>query len=396
MRILLQDIKTSGHRIEYARHLIKYFIRSGHDVYYCTRGHDNRLQQLRELGATVDAYSEQPAITSISDFPSHQMELYQYYRSVFATAEAWNADIVHQLYLESSENMLLLSLLTKIRPDWLFFGTYFSKRLITPSTSLAKSVFRYTRRFSVKTLIRLGLLENIFVLHESMRRELADRLPIDEKFISVVPDPINPPTIERCRSAARNALGLPENDTILLFFGATRYNKGADILLDSLSLLDEENVTVVFAGPADAVSHDDIAHAEPNISPGINIISRFEFIPDDQIYQYFIASDAVCLPYRSEYQGTSGILQRAIASHRPVIGTDCGIVSSIIRQWETGLVVQPDSPSEFARGIESFLQDEEQYQNLSDRANEYIKKHHWENFAEQVLNTYRRCYNGRF
>jgi len=226
-----------------------------------------------------------------------------------------------------------------------------------------------------------------------MREELADRLSIDQKSMHVVPDPINPPAIERCRSTARNTLGLPENDTILLFFGATRYNKGADILLNSLSLLDEEDLTIIFAGPADSVSHDDIAHAEPNINSGINIITQFKFISDDQIYQYFIASDAVCLPYRSEYQGTSGVLQRAIAAHRPVIGTDCGIVSSIIKQWETGLVVQPDSASEFARGIESFLQNKEQYQSISDRANEYVERHHWENFAEQVLDTYKKYYN---
>lgn len=389
MKILLQDIDTTGHRIEYAKYLVEYFVGNGHDVFYCTRGRDDRLQQLRERGATVRTYPALPSVETASDVLVYQMSLIKYYHTVFNKADDWNVDIVHLLDMESTEIALLPTLSTKLRSDWEFFGTYFSKRLITPIKKPLARVYRGIRRRTIELLARLGLIESIFVLHDRIKRDYVDALSVNDRFISVIPDPITPPPTNCARQSVRNHLSLPEEDTILLFFGSARYNKGPDILLDALPLLDEENVTVVFAGTADYIGTEEITQARSQTHADVEILDRLDFIPEEEIYNYFFASDVVILPYRREYQGTSGVLQRSIATRRPVIGTDCGLIGTIIEEWDAGLVVEPDSPRQLAQGIREYLNKKEYYDRLvTNRADEYVRIHHWKNFADQILESY--------
>lgn len=74
---------------------------------------------------------------------------------------------------------------------------------------------------------------------------------------------------------------------IILFFGSARYNKGPDILLESLSYIEQENITIVFAGKSDSITQKDVQKARQKTDHKIKIITRFEFIPDDQIDTYF-------------------------------------------------------------------------------------------------------------
>jgi len=387
MKILLQDVSTTGHRIEYAKYLIKHFVENDHDVFYCTRGQDDRLQRLRECGATVRIYPKLPSIKTASDVFAYQISLTKYIHAVFNKADDWNIDVVHLLDMDGTESSLLPALLKNSHSDWKFFGTYFSKRLITSTKNPLARTYRGVRRLSLKCMARLDIIESIFVLHRRIKRDYVDSLSISDDFISVIPDPIEPPTSNSSCQSARNYLSLPEEGTILLFFGSARYNKGPDILLDALSLLDGDDLTVVFAGTAGSVDTEDISQAQSQT--GIEIISRLDFIPDEDIYKYFFATDAVLLPYRTEYQGTSGVLQRSIATRRPVISTDCGLIGSIVKEWDAGLVVEPDSPTKLAQGIQEYLDNKGYYDQLAtDRADEYVQRHHWENFAKRVLETY--------
>jgi glycosyltransferase involved in cell wall biosynthesis len=388
MRILLLDVGTSGHRIEYARYLIQHFTERDHEVLYCTLGEDDRINHLCDEGVEIRTFEKPPTIESTWNKVSYRVHLYQYYQSIFELANDWDANIVHHLFIDRTEVMLLPVLLKETRSDWKFFGTYFNQTLTEPTESIAKATFRFGQRISVRYLIRLGAIDGLFIHHPVLRERLAEELSINKEYIISIPDPIDPPVITDSKKTLRKRLSLPLKKTILLFFGGTRLNKGPDILLNSLTHIDQKELAVVFAGQAEDIDEEDIRHIEPRINSDISIISRFKFIPDDEVYQYFVASDAVVLPYRSTYRGTSGILQRAMASDRPVIGTDCGIIGTIIQEWNAGVVVEPDSALQLTQGIEEFLE-KKNCQGIINNT-KYVEAHHWKEFASRVQDTYKR------
>jgi glycosyltransferase involved in cell wall biosynthesis len=389
MRILLLDIKTSGHRIEYAGYLTQHFQDNEHEVYYYTCGTDDRLSQLEELGATVNTFHRVPTFESAKDIFTYQIGLFQYYRSAFKIADSWEADIVHQLYMERTEIPLLPTLIERRNSGWQFFGTYFAVQMSIDSERVSKQVFRYGQRLSIRILVKRGLIDGLFVHSKRLYDDVAAIISKDKNIISVVPDPIDPPAIKKTKTQAREELSLPKEDLVILFFGSARQNKGPDVLLESLSYLGDKSITVVFAGKAGHIDKTDIQNIRSTISSEIDIVDIFRFIPDKRIYTYFYAADAIALPYRTNYHGTSGILQRSIASERPVIGTDCGIVGSIINSWNAGITVEPNSPSGFARGIEEYIKNKEYYdKKVTRNAQKYINRHHKKELASQVLGTY--------
>jgi len=85
----------------------------------------------------------------------------------------------------------------------------------------------------------------------------------------------------------------------------------------------------------------------------VRVIDRF--IPDDEVGLYFSAADLVVLPYRSATQ--SGIVPIAFAFERPVIATRVGGLSEAVRDGETGLLVEPNSPAALAEAIVRFYED---------------------------------------
>jgi glycosyltransferase involved in cell wall biosynthesis len=389
MKVLLLDVATSGHRIEYAKYLSDYLIQSGHEIYYCTIGEDDRLQYLRDSGVSVNTFQINSATETISNKIQYRIQLYQYHQDVFELANNRNVDVVHHLFIDGAEVTLLLNLLMEKRSGWEFFATYFNQALTKPTTSSLKHIYRVGQRLSIKHLLNSNEICGLFVHHSQIYDKLADKLSLNKEHFSIVPDPIEPPASNNSKKKFRKKLSLPTDDIILLFFGETRSEKGADILLNSLKYIGDRRLTVVFAGPADNVGDHSIVDIQSQIDSNINIIPRFEFIPDEDIYSYFFASDAIVLPYRSEYRGTSGILQRAIASGRPVIGTDCGTVGTIISEWNAGVVVEPDSAPQFGRGIEEFIENKQHYEDMVQEITpEYIQSHHWKEMSAQILETY--------
>ncbi len=120
------------------------------------------------------------------------------------------------------------------------------------------------------------------------------------------------------------------------------------------------------------------------------VITRLEHIPDAEMPAYFLAADAVVLPYRGYSQGTSGVLQLAAAAGKPVIATDAGEVGETVRRHSLGIVVAPDSPEALRAGIEEFLSRPGAIAaEVAPHAFEYAGRSGWKEFAATIEAVYR-------
>lgn len=159
------------------------------------------------------------------------------------------------------------------------------------------------------------------------------------------------------KAGARNHLGLPENEKIILFFGFIRKYKGLDILLDAISYLKGSGIKLLVAGE---FYEDEKQYKEQIEKLGItdHLILRTDFIPDSEVKYYLCAADAVIQPYRNATQ--SGVTPLAYHFEKPMIVTNVGGLPSLVPDGKAGLVVEPD-PEAVAKGILKFYQLGENY-----------------------------------
>lgn len=66
------------------------------------------------------------------------------------------------------------------------------------------------------------------------------------------------------------------------------------------------------------------------------VVTRFEYISEDQIDAYFYASDMLVLPHRGFYAGSSGLLYEAEALGLPVIVSDVFETGHVARERNLG------------------------------------------------------------
>jgi glycosyltransferase involved in cell wall biosynthesis len=134
----------------------------------------------------------------------------------------------------------------------------------------------------------------------------------------------------------------------LLFFGFVRPYKGLDTLIRALALLGDYDITLTIAGEFWGGKTELLKQIDDlGITRKVEIVDRY--IPEDEMGRYFDSADVVVLPYKQAV--TSGVIATAYGFRRPVLATNVGGFSEIIKEGCTGKLVPPDDPQAFAAGI---------------------------------------------
>jgi glycosyltransferase involved in cell wall biosynthesis len=96
-----------------------------------------------------------------------------------------------------------------------------------------------------------------------------------------------------------------------------------------------------------------------------------QYIPNEEVMQYFAVSELVVQPYRSATQ--SGILNMAYGALKPVVVTNVGGLQEFVADGKTGIIVPTSEPHEVANGILRYFSLREQVDfsaNIQNKVNE--------------------------
>jgi len=182
------------------------------------------------------------------------------------------------------------------------------------------------------------------------------------------------------RPEARDALDLPDDSPILLFFGFVRRYKGLHVLLEALPRIVDHlpDLQLVVAGEF----YDEKAFYE-------NIIEKHQlgsylhlhdgYVSDEDVAAYFSAADVVVQPYVSATQ--SGVAKIAYHFERPLIMTDVGGLAEMMPHGEAGLVVPPEDPDGLAGAVCRFFEEDLQGE-LTEGVRREKEKYSWEPLYE--------------
>jgi len=172
------------------------------------------------------------------------------------------------------------------------------------------------------------------------------------------------------KTAARDHLGLAQNERIILFFGFIRKYKGLDLLLEAISILNQPNIkhpaspdsggiAVTTSNIKLLIAGEFYENEKPYYDQidklGIReqVILRTGFIPDNEVAFYLCSADAVIQPYRHATQ--SGVTPLAYHFEKPMIVTNVGGLPAMVSHERSGLIAEPD-PASIARAILRFYE----------------------------------------
>jgi D-inositol-3-phosphate glycosyltransferase len=171
------------------------------------------------------------------------------------------------------------------------------------------------------------------------------------------------------------------NDKVILFFGYIRKYKGLNYLLDAMpEILRKVSLKLLVVGE---FYEDENKYLDQikNLGLDKNVKVISDFVPDANVKYFFSACDAVVLPYTDATQ--SGIIQIAYHYDKPVIATDVGGLSEVVKDNETGFVIEPKSPGAISDAVIKFYENNME-EKFSANATEEKKKYNWESFVKEI------------
>jgi glycosyltransferase involved in cell wall biosynthesis len=183
------------------------------------------------------------------------------------------------------------------------------------------------------------------------------------------------------KTEAREHLGLPLNDKIILFFGFIRQYKGLDILLDAMAHQEIRNsgIKLLIAGEFYQDKQPYLAQID-KLGIRDSVILHSEFVGDAEVRYYCCAADFIVQPYRQATQ--SGVTPLAYHFEKPMIVTNVGGLPAMVKNRVTGLIAEPESSSIASCIMDAYALGEDHF---LPSLREEKKKYSWKKLVEAIM-----------
>jgi UDP-glucose:(heptosyl)LPS alpha-1,3-glucosyltransferase len=158
-------------------------------------------------------------------------------------------------------------------------------------------------------------------------------------------DRFHPDNRARLRRPMREALGLSEDDWVILFVGSGFERKGLGPLLEAVIRLADRRCRLVVAGKGDPERYR-------RLGARLGLGTRVLWVgPRADVERLYALADVVALP--ALYEPFGNVHLEALASGVPVLTSACSGGAELISQGDNGWVVAEPSASLVAAGLEA-------------------------------------------
>lgn len=215
----------------------------------------------------------------------------------------------------------------------------------------------------------------LIAVSEPVRGDLMQRLGLSSEDVSVIhsgvedPPPVVPSLVERSNP-------VPVVGTA----GPLEARKGQAFFLRAAKRVLEQGRDVEFLIAGSGPEERNLR----NLAQELGVADHVTFVPYlRQYHDALSAMDLFCLP--SLQQGLGTVMLEAMARGKPVIATDVGGVSFIVRHGETGWVVPAGDPERLAAGITQLLNDPDLSRRLASTGRQWVSDHF--NIEQMIVRT---------
>ncbi len=328
--------------------------------------------------------------SSGASFSKKALRLPRYYLKLIRYAIRTQAPLFHILWFNKFEwfdNTLLIAL-------YRLLGKKLVYTAHNVDTKARDGRSGPLNRWSLRYLYRH--VDHVFVHAEGMARELHEQFGVDRARVTALPFPVNDVTPRSLLSKpeARNRLGLEPANKVVLFFGNLAPYKGVEYALEAVRILadSDPDIRLLIVG---RVKGDPayLAKLEGLLTDEVlskRVVMRQQYVPEDEVGDYFRASDVLVLPYRKIYQ--SGVIFLSYNQGLPAIAADVGALRESVVEGETGYVCRPEDGHDLAEKLKTYFASS-LYRELENRREAIIEHvnrvHSWDQVAAKVVEVYR-------
>lgn len=211
--------------------------------------------------------------------------------------------------------------------------------------------------------------------------------------VTVIPNGVAVQVQPEVASAAREELGIASDAPLVAHVGNIRPGKGHDMLIDAAVVLlrSQPDVTIVSIGgekyPGD-LERVRARAAEAGLEGSLRFLGR-----RSDALAFVAAADVFVNP--SSVEGLPVAILEAMALSRPVVATAAGGVPGIVKDGETGILVEPGDPDALADGLRRLLSDRGLADRLAGAARDMVEKEYGlEPMVRATEDVYRQVLHG--
>jgi glycosyltransferase involved in cell wall biosynthesis len=192
------------------------------------------------------------------------------------------------------------------------------------------------------------------------------------------------------RKEIRASLNLKNDEKIILFIGNLRPVKGVMYLIHAMKFIIDKNMNVRLFIVGGGKERDYLENLVKKYDLQ-KYVTFFGRVSNLKISENLVTSDLFVLPSLSE--GFPLVILEAMASGLPIIASNVGGLSEIIKDFENGFLVEPKNPEKIAEKVIFLLNDEKLRKTISKNNKEVAKKYSWENVIEKLEKIYFKLTN---
>jgi glycosyltransferase involved in cell wall biosynthesis len=185
----------------------------------------------------------------------------------------------------------------------------------------------------------------------------------------------------------RRSLGIGDDEFVIAFLGRIVVEKGLDVYADAIDALAARGVPhralVIGEGPARP-------GFEERLGPNAIFVGHQQG-PD--LARALASTDVLLNPSITETFGN--VTLEAMASGLPVVAAVATGATSLVRDGETGVLVEPGDTDGFADALEAYVKDPELRRRHGEAGLAFAKTMDWDRINGAVLNVYRRVLERR-
>jgi D-inositol-3-phosphate glycosyltransferase len=190
------------------------------------------------------------------------------------------------------------------------------------------------------------------------------------------------------KEKARRELHLEDYSRVLLFAGRIQPIKGLDLLLNAMAHFPNgRSVKLVVVG-GNAGENDEMSKLSSLVNK-LGIEKRVQFVgpvEHQKMPLFYNAADICVIPSYHESFGLVAV--ESLASGTPVVASRVGGLATIVKDGETGYLVDKHSADDFAMHLCLLMSEDKIRKSMATAARPSVINYDWSNTAAKVLKVY--------
>jgi glycosyltransferase involved in cell wall biosynthesis len=268
-----------------------------------------------------------------------------------------------------------------------------SSKTISPTLRMKFSNF-YMRRFGEIEKEASKRATLVVTVSSYSAKRIVQLYDVDDAKIRIVPNGVDvkafKPTLD-CESLKNKIRG--DGKQLVLFVGNLIPRKGLHYLIEAAKYIVKEHKQTKFV----IVGEGPLKKSLISYTKAQGVFENFSFlgdVPEEMLHSLYNCADVFASPSIQEGQGIS--LLEAQATAKPVVAFNVSAISEVVKNGETGLLVNSDS-YELAQAILCLLSDRSLRIKMGIRGRKFVfEKFSWDVCAQKMFKVYCEAVSSQF